>query len=110
MARWKNFRTRSRNFYVSGRGRARKFYKSGGGSLIFGIGGAVAGYAAPRVIPYQDTIMTAIAVLPGVLPVGRTIPWQLRRFASGYTLGAIGRNVVPGLIGGSQGGSASDYV
>ena len=81
------------------RSSAKYAYKSGGGSIIFGLGGAVAGYAAPRLIPYQDTIMMAAACLPGVLPVGRTIPWQLRRFASGYVMGTIVKAFVPGLGG-----------
>lgn len=81
------------------RGGAKAMYRGGGGSLLFGIGGAVAGYAAPRVIPYQDTAMMAIAALPGALPMGRTIPWQLRRFASGYVIGQIIKAFVPGIAG-----------
>lgn len=85
---------------------ARYAYKQGGGSLIFGIGGAAAGYLAPTIHPLQDTLLTAIAVLPGVLPVGRTVPWQIRRFASGYVIGRIAK----GFIGGGVSTGGSDFV
>jgi len=81
------------------RSSARYAYKKGGGSLIFGLGGVAAGYLAPRVVPYQDVAITAIAVLPGVLPMGRTVPWQIRRAASGYVLGSMLRNVLPNVMG-----------
>lgn len=81
------------------RSSARYAYKRGGGSIVWGLGGVAAGYLAPRVVPYQDMIVTAIAVLPGVLPVGRTVPWQVRRAASGYVIGAMARAFMPNVLG-----------
>lgn len=89
---------------------ARYAYKKGGGSILFAGAGVAAGYLAPRVLPYQDTIMMGLAVLPGVLPVGRTIPWQLRRFASGYVLGTMAKAFVPSIPGLPFGGGAGDVV
>ena len=105
---------RSRKRYSSyrsrGYSRVRSVYKSGGGSILFAAGGAAAGYFAPRVVPYQDMIMTAIAVLPGVLPVGKVVPWQLRRFASGYVAGAMARAFVPNVLGVTASSGGIDYV
>jgi hypothetical protein len=83
----------------AGYGRFRSAYKSGGGSLIFGIGGVAAGWLAPNVFPMQDMIITAIAVLPGVMPMGKTLPWQLRRFASGYVIGRIAQGFIANPLG-----------
>lgn len=91
---WKRFRSGG----WKQRGAYKAMYRKGGGSIIFGLGGAAAGYLAPTIHPLQDTIMTAVAVLPGVLPVGRTVPWQIRRFASGYVIGRIAK----GLLGGAS--------
>lgn len=110
MVRFRRLRRRYKNIRRFGfRSSARYAYKKGGGSIIFGVGGAALGYMAPRVVPYQDTLMTAIAVLPGVLPMGRTIPWQIRRLASGYVLGSMARAFVPSPFGGALGGG-SDVV
>jgi len=87
-----------------------KAYRSGGGSIIFGIGGIAAGYVAPRVIPYQDLVLTAIAVLPGVLPVGKTVPWQVRRFASGYVIGTMIRGILPNIGGVSASSGGADFA
>lgn len=92
------------------RGGMKAAYRGGGGSVIFGVGGAAAGYLAPRFHPLQDMLMTGLAVLPGVLPMGRAVPWQLRRFASGYVLGTMARSFIapPNVLGSvSQGG---DFV
>ena len=105
-ARYQKYRAK----YASRRfGRARAVYKSGGGSVIFALGGVVAGYMAPRVVPYQDLIVTGVAVAPGVLPVGKAVPWQLRRAASGYVLGAIIRNFLPSILG-QNAATGGDYI
>lgn len=106
--KWQNrvyggFNSRRRRF---GR-RMRSGYRAGGGSVIFGLGGAVAGYMAPRVVPYQDLALTALAVIPGVLPVGKTIPWQLRRFASGYVIGSMVKHFTAGT---TQSTAGTDFV
>lgn len=96
MARFNRFRRSYRNVRRFGfRSSAKYAYRKGGGSILFAGAGVAAGYAAPRIIPYQDMIMMGLAVLPGVLPMGRTVPWQLRRFASGYVLGGMARQFVP---------------
>jgi len=105
--RYSNYRKR----YSGQRfGRARAAYRSGGGSIIFGIGGVAAGYIAPRVIPYQDLVLMAIAVLPGVLPVGKTVPWQVRRFASGYVIGTMIRGILPNIGGVSASSGGADFA
>lgn len=98
--KWQGFRR------LASRGGIRAAYRGGGGSVIFGAAGVIAGIFAPRIHPFQDVALTTVAVLPGVLPVGKTVPWQVRRFASGYVLGVIAKTMVPqigGIAGSSQG-------
>lgn len=108
--RFSAWRGRARGYASRGYSRGRKMYRAGGGSVIFAGAGVAAGVFAPRIIPYQDMIMMGLAVLPGVLPVGRTVPWQVRRFASGYVLGGMMKAVVPQLGGAGFGGSAGNEV
>jgi len=70
---------------------------------ILGIGlkyaaGAALGYMAPRVVPYQDLVITAMAVLPVRLPYG------IKGIAQGYVAGMIIKNFLPS-IGGISGAS-----
>lgn len=102
--RWKNFR----RFGV--RSSAKWAYKRAGGargiagfSMPWLVGGAL-GYAAPRIHPLQDTIITAAAVLPIRLPYG------LQNIAKGYVFGNIGRQVMPGIGGFGVAGGVSDAV
>lgn len=99
---FRRFRRSIRNVRRFGvRSSARYAYRKGGGSVIFGLGGAVAGAMAPEVLPYQTPVMTMLACLPGVLPksMANVIPWQVRRFASGYVVGRMAKAYVgiPGV-------------
>lgn len=111
LAYFKRYRQRYRSYRSTGRGRFRSAYRSGGGSLIFGLGGVAAGYFAPRIHPAQDMAMTLIATLPAILPRGMRIPWQLSRFAGGYTVGTIARSAIPmGMNAIGMGGSDGSNV
>lgn len=113
MARFRRFRRVYRNVRRFGvRSSARYAYRRGGGSLIFGGAGVVAGYAAPRIHALQDPAMVLCATLPGILPrsMSNIIPWQLRRFASGYVVGTMARAVVPNVLGISASSSNSDFI
>lgn len=106
------FRKSYRNVRKFGfRSSARYGYKKFGGargiagfSLPWIAGGAL-GYAAPRINPYQDMIITAMAVLPIRLPYG------LQNVAKGYVGGMLLRQVMPGIGGfGTAATNGSDVV
>lgn len=100
--RGKSFRARARTFRSRGYGRRFKNFSGGmGGGLMYTAGGAVAGYMAPRVVPYQDAIITALAVAPVKMP--RIV----RRLAGGYVIGMLAK----GFLGGSgTGAGTGDYI
>lgn len=55
--------------------------------------GAIAGYAAPQVIPYQDEIALVVCAAPV------KIPRFIRQGASGYVIGRVARNIMARGIG-----------
>jgi len=90
--------------------RARRFYRSRGGmkgiagiSLPY-IGGAAAGYLAPRIHPMQDVVITALAVLPIRLPM------RIKPIAQGYVLGMIARQFVPNVLGLNAATGGGDFA
>lgn len=102
--RWTNFRK------FGARNSARYFYKRAGGarriagiSMPWLVGGAL-GYAAPRIHPMQDMVITGLAVLPIRLPYG------LQNVCKGYVAGNIGRQLMPGIGGFGVAGGISDAV
>ena len=79
---------------------SRSYKRSGGARGIAGmtlpyIAGGIAGYAAPRVHPYQDIVITALAVAPINLPYG------IKKVAQGYVLGSLIGAMLPS-VGGIQ--------
>jgi len=91
--------------------RARRSYRRYGGAKgIAGIGlpligGVALGYMAPRVVPYQDMIVTLLAVAPVRLP------YNLQNVAKGYVLGSMAKSFIPNPFGGSGVSSSSgDYA
>ena len=107
---FRRFRRSYRNVRRFGfRSSARYAYRKGGGSVIFGLGGAVAGAMATEVLPYQTPALTFLACLPGVLPasMSKVIPWQVRRFASGYVVGRMAKAYI-GIPGVSS--ATGDYA
>jgi len=69
------------------------------------LGGVAVGVLAPNVIPYQDAIVTAVAVLP-VPKMG------MGGICRGYVIGRLGKHFVPalgnissGMFSGSTAGS-----
>lgn len=92
----RRFRTRYRTRYV------RRGRRGGGGMnkwLTFG-GGAIAGYMAPQVIPYQNELALVLAAAPVKLPRA------VRSIASGYVIGRITRNITTGGVGSGTGGNS----
>jgi hypothetical protein len=88
-------------FRAGGMTRRKAFYKAGGGSILFGAAGVALGYIAPRVLPYQDLVITAIAVAPAIVPrsMMRIIPWQVQKAAGGYVIGSMARALLPNILG-----------
>jgi len=90
--RWSAFRSTARRYG----GRARNWAGRNKGGMMKYLpyaGGAVAGYFAPRVIPYQDLIVTALAVAPV------RMPYSIKWIAQGYVAGAIVRTFLPNVMG-----------
>lgn len=86
------------------RSSARYGYKRAGGARgIAGIGlpwigGAALGYFAPRVSPFQDPAIMALAVLPIRLPYG------IQNIAKGYALATIVKTMIGGVNNGTSNG------
>ena len=77
-------------------GRARRWGSQNKGGMMKYLpyaGGAVAGYLAPRVIPMQDLLITALAVAP------IRLPYQIKWIAQGYVAGAVVRAFMPSVAG-----------
>ena len=79
--------------------RARRGWKRHGGargiagmSLPY-IAGGVLGYAAPRIHPMQDMVITLMAIAP------IRLPYNLQNVSKGYVLGSIARNFLPNIGG-----------
>jgi hypothetical protein len=68
------------------------------------IAGGIVGYAAPRIHPMQDVVITAAAVLPIRLPYG------IQNVAKGYVFGMIARQLIPNLLGVSTSGDSGSFV
>lgn len=71
----------------------RSYRRYGGARGIAGIGlpyigGAALGWFAPRVSPYQDIAITALAVLP------IRLPYNVQNIAKGYVLGTLAKGVL----------------
>lgn len=99
-SRWR----KARSWITSG----KVGYNRGGFGVVFTpawMGGVAAGVLAPVVHPWQETVMTALAVAPIKLPYG------LKLIAQGYVGGRLARPFLGGVTGvfGMAGG-ASDAV
>lgn len=89
-------RSRARSYYSRG----RAFYRRAGGYkgiagnkwVTFGAG-ALAGFKAPQVIPYQDELALVITAAP--VRLSRAV----RSVASGYIIGRVVRNVMARGVG-----------
>lgn len=96
--------------YQYGRMRiSRGYARRGGWKGIAGvslpyIGGAAAGYLAPRIHPMQDVVITALAVLPVRLPM------RIKPIAQGYVLGMIARQFVPNVLGLTAATGGGDFA
>jgi len=100
-------------YNMAGRRRSKRSYgrrsygrrrggSSNGSMMKFALG-ALAGYFAPRVSPYQDCVITALAVSPV-----KVVPYQFYGYLKGYVGGMVLKQVMPGLsLGGLTGGSNS---
>jgi hypothetical protein len=101
-----NWRGRARSF-----SRGKKWNKGGFGVILTPayLGGVAAGLLVPTLVPYQELIMTALAVLPVRLPYG------LKLIAQGYVGGRLVKpfmgNMLPNLFGSTSGSTGGiDFV
>jgi hypothetical protein len=99
MARRRRFSYKKFRQYGA-RSSARYFYGRAGGYkgiagnkwVTFGAG-ALAGFKAPQVIPYQDELALVITAAPVKIPLA------VRSVASGYLIGRVVRNVMARGVG-----------